>query len=1257
MKDLSPVYSAIGSVLKEQREEIDHQILDLSSTIAGLAEKAAAIEVAVGTRDTALHGALEAARRDIEALRAEVLTLPAPLDFSGDIAALKAAHAASVEHLQKGLAEVDGTAQFLQRQVSEMAGVEPAIAVVAAGLDHLREKQADHTGALAAADGHVAKLSASLLTLESETSETKAQLQGEIAQWVEQVENLTGRLEDLPAPPPDRLEHIGVVETKVAEVEGYVVHLSAVVGTLRDDVLATVTEASTSIKGLAERVERLPVPPPDRLPEIEKVAGDVALKIASMVTDLGEITAAVLQLQEQGALVADVDAVQEQIVHLEDQLKQAREESAAEQAVSAKTIDFSIRMLQDQVRDIRLMPGPAGASGARGPQGEKGLQGVCGERGVDGPQGVAGVPGRDGIGLSAKIWEPGIFREGELVQYGFGKLAKAVRDTTAPPESRVDWERIGTSGFELKGVKQEDAQYEQGDIFVDGGSCFVHWNGKARMLVKRGRDGKNGEPGADGRDGRNGRDGSDGPKPLELRAYAGGMALVYDDGEIVEFPVDGLKAYMDDWYATRQDEVEGTPILAFQGLWQQTEAYSRGDIVSYSSSLHLCLRPTPAGSPLSEEYWTRLVGSSALGGFYGGGSAIGSGNFVTAEDQRVFGLLPGVPETTIAFDDTTYAFTISPVAAEWTYYREGVRCTVAGAKSVTLPGEPPTAGIWWISIDDEIGTLDASLVPWSLGADSTVVPVAFVEWNAASAPKFFLYDERHPADISRGEHAYLHNTRGAQYASGGGISGYTLQDGTATASNTFGVSAGAFYDETLRNDVPALLDPNGTTLSYSIRWRNGAGGWTWSKSEVPYPYAAGSYIQVDNASGTLSNVNATNRYLNSWLLMTSAGWQIIAPQVNHATLAAAAAETFDTLSLAGFNAAEYVAVQKLTWRTGSAYAALGKVRLEAVTRISASAIPGSSQQLTATNVSVAATPTNYTPSAPNVEAHLDAINTALAPAEDVQVFTGNGTWAKPTGRQTKIEVFLVGAGGGGGSGRVGAASSNANGGTGGAGGSAVLTVFNLSAFGGTVPVTVGTGGSGGAAITTDATNGAAGSPGGESTFGSIVAPGGSGGFGGTNSSTGVIGPGGSVGYPAVSSSGATANVTLAGGVTPTASPLGGGGGGSGTGLNTSNAQRAGCAGAAGSPGYVAALIAGGILGTSNNAGDAGDPASDASAVELKATGAGGGGGGGTITANSGAGGAGGYPGGGGGGSGAARDTYDTGAGGRGANGYVRIRCW
>ncbi len=115
-----------------------------------------------------------------------------------------------------------------------------------------------------------------------------------------------------------------------------------------------------------------------------------------------------------------------------------------------------------------------------------------------------------------------------------------------------------------------------------------------------------------------------------------------------------------------------------------------------------------------------------------------------------------------------------------------------------------------------------------------------------------------------------------------------------------------------------------------------------------------------------------------------------------------------------------------------------------------------------------------------IDSILDLVSGALI---DVQVFTADGTWNKPTGTNS-VEVWVIGGGGGGG-GNVATGADACGLGGGGGGGS-----FDhiLSGLGSTETVTVGDGGT--------APSGLAGTAGGTSSFGSHLQA--TGGDGGTN---------------------------------------------------------------------------------------------------------------------------------------------------------------
>jgi hypothetical protein len=300
-------------------------------------------------------------------------------------------------------------------------------------------------------------------------------------------------------------------------------------------------------------------------------------------------------------------------------------------------------------------------------------------------------------------------------------------------------------------------------------------------------------------------------------------------------------------------------------------------------------------------------------------------------DAEVYGF-PPIPETTISFDSGSNTFTLSPVGATWRYYRNGVQHRITGPVSVVLPGTPPAAGPWFFYIDSDDGALLCSQTPWTLLATDTRVFVALIEYDSASTPTYLLYDERHPADIPRNIHAYLHSTRGSQYGSGGALSGYTLH-GSTNAHNTFGVEAAVIWDETLRITLEALADPDGATPTYAVRYPS-SGEWPWSLESVPYRYTPGGFMYYNAAGVEVAGTNGD--YINTFLLLTPSGPQIVQGQAAHNSVEEAQAERFQDLNLAGMPIAEFVARHQLTWRLNASYSTSGKARLEAVAEIEVS---------------------------------------------------------------------------------------------------------------------------------------------------------------------------------------------------------------------------------------------------------------------------------------------------------------------------------
>jgi hypothetical protein len=253
-----------------------------------------------------------------------------------------------------------------------------------------------------------------------------------------------------------------------------------------------------------------------------------------------------------------------------------------------------------------------------------------------------------------------------------------------------------------------------------------------------------------------------------------------------------------------------------------------------------------------------------------------------------------------------------------------------------------------------------------------------------------------------------------------------------------------------------------------------------------------------------------------------------------------------------------------------------------------------------------------------------------------------------------VRVQAWGAGGGGGSGRKDSTGTVVRGGGAGGGGGAYADVFiDASILPSTeIQIGIGGGGNGGAAQTVNATNGNAGTTGGQTSFSTYaVARGGLAGAAGVNgAATGGSGSTNGHAGGSTSSTGAagTAGSPTSASVTSAlaAVGLGGAGGGGAGGITTANAVSAG--GSGGNSFYGSTLTTG-TAGTSGggNGGNGNNTTNGTYQV-----GTGGGGGGSSITGDGGNGGNGGFCSGGGGGG--ASQNNNSGAGGNGGNGFMIV---
>jgi hypothetical protein len=313
-------------------------------------------------------------------------------------------------------------------------------------------------------------------------------------------------------------------------------------------------------------------------------------------------------------------------------------------------------------------------------------------------------------------------------------------------------------------------------------------------------------------------------------------------------------------------------------------------------------------------------------------SAAGAGGTTLqfAKDIFRFGFVvnyAGTQETTIAFDGTN-TFTLAPTGTTWSYYRAGIKYTITGSKTVTLAVSPPAArGKYYIYIDATDGTLTASTSGWNLR--DTKVPVASIAWNNALTPKFKMSDERHSCAMDRRYHWEHHYSEGSEAIVSPVLSGYSVAPVSPTdTDNTFAIAESSMADEDMYHVLAALADGNGTTAQYMTTYP-ATGAFDWALSAVPFKY--GTYIQYNNA-GTMAD-GQSGKYYNWYFLMTNfdgdGRFEFLPGKAEYANLAAAQAETFQSLTKTNLPLDEYIACYQITYYANSSYATKGKCRMAA----------------------------------------------------------------------------------------------------------------------------------------------------------------------------------------------------------------------------------------------------------------------------------------------------------------------------------------
>lgn len=294
-------------------------------------------------------------------------------------------------------------------------------------------------------------------------------------------------------------------------------------------------------------------------------------------------------------------------------------------------------------------------------------------------------------------------------------------------------------------------------------------------------------------------------------------------------------------------------------------------------------------------------------------------------------------QTDISFNSGSRTFYISPSGVSFDVWCKGIKYTYTSTESVTIPD---TTGLYYIYFDEN-GDLQYQTTFFDL---QNQAPTAYIYWNATTDQAVYFGDERHGIVLDWQTHEYLHRTRGAAFAKGFSITGYTTVGGGAVDSDAqISIEDGTFFDEDQQIDIIHSDTPVADTWQQDINgparipilWRNGT-SWTLDAA-TNFPLKAGTVRPQYNLEGIGSSWSAidvdANKYVNIFILAThNLNHPIIAllGQAQHNNIANAQTETWSSINITGFPSLEFRPLYQLTYQCGAFGNAIS-ARLRSVT--------------------------------------------------------------------------------------------------------------------------------------------------------------------------------------------------------------------------------------------------------------------------------------------------------------------------------------
>jgi hypothetical protein len=289
---------------------------------------------------------------------------------------------------------------------------------------------------------------------------------------------------------------------------------------------------------------------------------------------------------------------------------------------------------------------------------------------------------------------------------------------------------------------------------------------------------------------------------------------------------------------------------------------------------------------------------------------------------------PDRAQSTLAFDDGTRTFTITPVGSAFEIWQGPRTYIIDSARSIQIPD---SEGLHFIYFDN--GALTSTQI-FSIELITEFAICAVVYWDADNNEAILFGDERHGTVMDSRVHAYLHLTAGAAYESGLQITNLTVdQNGDDPEDAQCGVADGVIWDEDIQHVIvdgaPQALSP---IAQIPLFYRSGASG-VWRRiAATDYPITTAGTGRAAWNEWTGSTWQLTEITNNDW----ACTHLIATGDINHPIIGIVGQAEYSSLSdvrdgaeeeLAALQlgalttlSPEFRAIATLVFQTNSAYA-------------------------------------------------------------------------------------------------------------------------------------------------------------------------------------------------------------------------------------------------------------------------------------------------------------------------------------------------